>query len=238
MKLAPWFGLAAIAVLFGAIGAAGDPRKLEDERPLDLSGIDTLQVATDSAQVVIDATRRPVVRRVAWREAEPHAIVMHREGRTLALDIEPDKDGNRQGELHIVVPPTLRHLVLNGSGNVVAESPMTAFDIEVGSYLYWHGDVADLRVLHRAPRVDCNADCGDTLHFSGHIDALRVTTWDGNISLDQADALGPTTLALGPKGALSLQKVRRVPEIMLVPYDGKVPPPPPPPKKKPVAVSH
>ena len=235
MKLAPLFGLAAIATLFGAIAVSEKPRRVDEERLLDMSGIDTLLVATDEAQVVIDATRQPAVRRTDWLSARPHAVIVRRDGRTLTVDIEADAEGDRPGQLYIVVPPTVRHLVLNGSGNVAAASPMTAFDIDVGSYLYWNGDVANLRVLHRAPEVDCAEDCGDTLHFSGRIEALRVTSWDGNISLEQPEKLGATTLALGPTGAFSLDKVRRVPEIALVPYDGEVPPPPP--TKKPVSVA-
>ena len=227
MKLAPWFGVAAIATLFAAIATTGKPAQVRDEHRLDLSGIDTLAVAHDSAEVVFDSRRPPAVQRMAWSR-ERREVLVRRDGRTLTIGIAPDADGESRGRLEIVVSPTIRKVVLNGSGQLSSEDALPSLEIDVGSYLSWDGDVADLRIFHRAPKIDCRPDCGDTLHVKGRIEALRVTTWDGNVSLDEVDALGATTLALGPKASYTLMRVRQVPPIAIVPFDGKVPPPPPP----------
>ena len=227
MKLAPWFGVAAIATLFAAIATTGKPARVRDEQRLDFSGIDTLAVAHDSADVVIDSRRPPAAQRQAW-SSEHRDVLVHRDGRTLTIRIAPDEDGESSGRLEIVAPPTIRRVVLGGSGELRSVDALPSLEIDANSYFSWEGDVADLRILHRAPTFDCQQECNDTLHIKGGIDALRVTTWDGNVSLDQADALRMITLALGPKAGYTLTKVRQVPVVAIVPYDGKVPPPPPP----------
>jgi hypothetical protein len=236
MKLAPWFGLAAIALLLGATTLAGRREPVVSLLPLELEGIDTVVVPDAQVEVVIDATRRPAAR-IEWQFSSELSLLARRADRTLVVSVSQDADYRRYATVKMVLPPTVRSLVIAG-GTVEAKTAPPALHVSVGEQFHWTGDIPALTLVQRPPEFDCDCAAGNSMSVAGRVATLHATAWNGTVRLSTSRAPGRTTLSLGPRATYSLEGLRGpAPVVTVVPYAGKVPPPKPAKREPPPQVA-
>jgi hypothetical protein len=210
MKLAPWIALAAVALF---VAAATVPKEMEPEEvvvALDLSGIDTVVVASGTPEIVL---RYAAEASVLHHRPQLHYDV-RREGSTLTLALADS--ANRYDDGEVSLPRSLRRLVVQG-GTVNAHAAPVALEVETSGDVEWHGDAGSLLVVDRTHQERTCRECATTVKIAkGHIAELTVRTRSGTVELDRAEQLGRVHLELGADADYRLGGLQGKPPAVLV----------------------
>jgi hypothetical protein len=216
MKLAPWTALGAIVLFFGMAAAARNPDLDGQVIALDFTGIDRLEVKGGDIDVAFSEKSLPhaLLGADAFEdEAANPRVQVARVGRTLRvrlLDVQDDT-------VTIVAPTRVRELVLDG-GEIEARARVPQLGVRSHGNVSWKGDAGSLHLVEFAPDAE-ECEVYGAIEFTigeGDVASLYVRTRDGRVALDGDAKLGPTTLALGPLGQITLENSRRLPPVRVV----------------------
>ncbi|HQZ31029.1 MAG TPA: hypothetical protein PLG89_04110 [Arenimonas sp.] len=224
--------LAALGLYVAALLLPRDAPETTATVPLDMTGIDELEVVSDSSvNVRLDAAS------ANWLDYPPgkdHHVTVTREGRRLR--IVSDVPGYRP--LNISIRPTVGKLVVRDA-SIVAGPVLEAMVVETTGAIEWRGSVTDLTVVDLNPWYDhaaadpaavpangaeaAAAAAADAFAArldieSGRIQNLSVTTRGSVVTLADPDTLGRITLTLGQRARYSIGSASRIPDITLLPH--------------------
>lgn len=219
MRAGPVLFLAAIALLCaGVVSTRGvgqwkSPETIEV--PIDMAGVDTIDLRdTDVASVVISAERPHVAYRNAGRNTSdmknlrPH---MARVGNTLKISYSQEYSGS---ETLFVTPQIGRILASNAT--IQAKARVQRIRIDATGTVNWSGDAGTLEFVDTGPKPGCIRGYGCTASFQfadGTVGSLAITTRSGQIQLQDLSGVGTVALRTGPDAKLHLEHVGDLPRI-------------------------
>ncbi|HMB56776.1 MAG TPA: hypothetical protein VKM35_06165 [Arenimonas sp.] len=206
--------LAALALFLGTIASSKYSVSNDFiQKPLDFSGIDTVQFESAGlSEIAISKTRAPMLRH---RPDDAAKIQVTRQGNTLLIR----SDTSQYGDVELIIPATIRTLITQ-SARVGSKDKLDSLDIRASEDLYWSGDIKTLRITDTRAYGGCSPRCQNGLHVEdGAIADLTIATPAGEVTLNQADDINNATLLLGPDASFSLLNAHHVDRIRVVDFE-------------------
>jgi len=220
MKFAPWVAGAALGTIVVALSTANAIDAPEKTTLLDVSGIDTLEVASNrSIDIEIDSGKPA---RAKYDDSTKSRLRVHREGNRLVVDSELDG----YVEFQLSVPASVHRFVLDG-GKVHTKETLPEVEFLAKGDVTWNGNAGRLVMRDIKDRKKGPCKCNYVLDFSvaGTIGDAWFYSPNGQLHLSAPDEVGQVHAWLGPKGNVSLENARRFDHIHLVDSEDAMPPP-------------
>ncbi len=204
---------AATIILVVVFATARLPDAEYKTAPLDMVGIDTLEVLGDETVQIVIGTRATTAT-IRYQDTRDNSISQRRSGTRLIV-----KPQLADGEATIEVPSVLQNFVVRSASFRADHAPARAV-VRTRSYVDWEGDVGELVLLDDRSRTRCSERC--RTYFSvgkGDIGLLRVQSPDGRVELSSPGNIRRAELRLG-RGDLTLQEAKRLDNIELLAEPG------------------
>ncbi|HEU0152668.1 MAG TPA: hypothetical protein VFQ84_04915 [Arenimonas sp.] len=224
---------AALALFLTALWVPGDPRDDTLFLPLDLTGVEIIEIqSVREVTVELDALLAPGV---SYPIETGRGISARRDGERLVLA------STIQGYAPVTVnlPPTVHRLVVENA-EIHARQPVDSMMLEVRGRLYWIGDARQLDVDHRgkapsrpsrgnerfAAYAFCDTQCDGWMTIGpGRIGRLVASSARGHMLLEHSDDIDSAFLHLGADATFSIGNATRLPNLVLEPLDSPAAPP-------------
>ena len=220
MKLAPMVAggtLGLVLLVLSTAKAVSPPNK---RQPLDVAGIDTLEIRTSGLSIVGINADEPAF--LFYQDSVEAKVGLRRNGSVLVVDA----DVGDYAPLRISVPPSVHRFILR-EGEINAHVPVQEVEVQARA-VTWTGDVGRLvlrgSALPEAKAGECQCKSNNFAVDKGRVGELRAYSTNGRLTLEKPDDIGAAYAQLGPDGRVSVTSARRFDHIHLLKEGAEAPP--------------
>lgn len=210
MKIAPLLVAGTLAMLLLVAGTAKRVVLADRSIPLDVVGIEVLEVDGDEhgAEIAINSKARASVNLGGDHDSN---VAVVRRGNILAVRYK----SSNFSSVHIVVPASIRRFELNSRATITALDRVADLQVRTSGNLTWKGDAEKLRVTGIG---GWRGACAQSLVVeAGSIGRLDIVSPSASVGLGEADRIGVAEIDAGRGGRLSLAGATHLENIHLKP---------------------